>query len=130
MTSGQHKVSSNIKLEFNLPSNAEVINSGLNINDESTYNGKTKINLIDDSGVSRNGTIYYQKVKNSDQLNKNSTWKSILTIDGKIIQPNPREYLTNETPEINQSSDYLEWTGDNSSSSNIRFLESKTPDTF
>jgi flagellar hook-basal body protein len=69
-------------------------------------------------------------VKNSDQLNKNSTWKSILTIDGKIIQPNPREYLTNETPEINQSSDYLEWTGDNSTSSNIRFLESKTPDTL
>ena len=130
MTSGQHKASANIKLEFNLPSNAPVINSGLNINNESTYNSKTNIKLIDDSGVSRNGTIYYQKVKNSDELNKNTTWKSILTIDGKIIQPNPREYFTNETPEINQSSDYLEWTGANSPSSNIRFLESETPDTL
>ena len=129
MTSGQHKASTNIKLEFNLPSNAPIINSGLNINDESTYNSKTNINLIDDNGVSRNGTIYYQKVKNSDQPDKNATWKSILTIDGKIIQPNPREYLTNETPEIKQSSDYLEWTGNNLPSSNIRFLESETPDT-
>jgi len=128
-TSGQHKASTNIKLEFNLPSNAPVINSGLNINDESTYNSKTNINFIDDSGVSRNGAIYYQKVKNSDQSDKKATWKSILTIDGKIIQPNPREYLTNETPEVNQSSDYLEWTGDNLLSSNIRFLESITPDT-
>ena len=128
MTSGQYKASTNIKVEFNLPSNAPVINSGLNINDETTYNIKENIKIIDDKGVSRNGTIYYQKVNNSDQSNKNATWKSIFTIDGKIIQPNPREYLKNETPTVQQSSDYIEWAGNNLPNSNIRFLESKTPD--
>ena len=47
MTSGQYKASTNIKVEFNLPSNAPVINSELNIDDKTTYNIKENIKIID-----------------------------------------------------------------------------------
>ena len=96
------KVTSDIKMEFNLdsragptaaydltdpadPNSPKIDKTGITLNDPTTYNNATSMTVYDAKGQPTALTMYFQRA-NNDDANGNTVWNVYLTANGSAVQ--------------------------------------------
>lgn len=110
-TVGQFKPSTRVQETVQLPADAAVIDKPFSARDPQTYNHRTNVTLIDDSGQTHAGAAYYVKQRNADAEDPYTQWKLIVEVDGQRMAPQPRDYRKNEVASRTQTDDHIEWAG-------------------
>jgi flagellar hook-basal body protein len=114
-TTGQSKPTTEINIGINLPSNDSVINLPFDPLNEKTYSKKNIVEIYDSTGKPHDANIYYVKKSNPTESNPRTIWETHLYVDGKRIDKPLVE------PVVNNSKEYVELTGDGSSSGKFQW---------
>ncbi len=110
-TTGQFRPTRQLELSNNFSAESKVINKAFNSLDPSTYSYKNNMELVDGTGKVHQGTLFYIKAREADELNPTTDWKTVLMVDGQVVPVQPREYTRQAVPTKQANHEFIEWSG-------------------
>jgi len=128
-TVGQFRPSTRVLETVQLPADAPVITQPFSARDPKTYNHRTNVTLIDDSGQAHSGSVFYIKDRSADAADPYTQWKLVVEVDGQRLNPQPRDYRKYEAPTRSQTPDHIEWAGKGESTDILSLASRSQADT-
>ena len=96
-------------------------------NDPTTFSASNLVDLIDDFGRPKQGRLYYIKTQDPSESDPYSQWKTVLTVDGKVVTPGERSYIRPDIPTESFTEDYLQWSGNGDAKDILKLVTTTAP---